>query len=116
MKRSLFNVLAMVTLLSVGIACAPDNDSPLIIERPSDVTLAAGFGTSTVDLTGTFTDPDEDLLSLSVLSDDTSVVTVMADRFIVTVTEVGAGEATITATVTDPDGAIATTNFTITVN
>ncbi|MEL6535832.1 MAG: hypothetical protein AAFQ98_10490 [Bacteroidota bacterium] len=116
MKRSLYNIMAMFTLLVLGMACTPDNDPPLIIERPSDVSLAAGFGTTTVDLTGTFTDPDEDLLSVAVGSDDISVVTVSVDRFIVTVTEVGTGMATITATVTDPDGAIATTNFTITVN
>ncbi|HAA20111.1 MAG TPA: hypothetical protein DCR93_32895 [Cytophagales bacterium] len=106
----------MGTLLIMGVACAPDNDPPLIIERPSDVSLATGFGTITVDLTGTFTDPDEDLLSLIVESSNASVVTVTVDRFIVTVTEVGNGEATITATVSDPDGDMVSTNFMVSVN
>ncbi len=76
-----------------------------------------GFGTEEIDLSGTFTDPDTDVLTFSVMSADESVVTAtIADGTSkLTLTEVGPGSSVITVTATDGRGGMATDMFTVTV-
>ncbi len=72
----------------------------------SDLSLMEGFGTEDIDLSATFTDPDTDALTFSVMSADEGVVTAeIADRTTtLTLTEVGPGESEITVTATDGRG------------
>ena len=64
-------------------------------------TLRLGKAAVTVTLSSTFMDPDGHLLAYTVSSSDTSVATVSVSGDVLTITPVGAGETTITITVTD---------------
>ncbi len=82
-----------------------------------DLPLMEGFGTEDIDLSATFTDPDTDMLTFSVMSADEGVVTAaIADRTTtLTLTEVGPGGSVITVTATDGRGGTVSDMFTVTV-
>ncbi len=68
-----------------------------------------------VDVSSNFTDPDNDPLTYSATSSNTSVATVSTSNSTVTVTAESTGTATITVTASDPDGLQATQRFSFTV-
>ena len=70
---------------------------------------------ATVDVSGNFSDPDDDELIYMAASSDETVATVSVSGAEVTVTGVAAGSATVTVTATDPGDLSATQAFAVTV-
>ena len=73
-------------------------------------------GEATIDLSGHFTDPDDDALTYEGETSDADVATVSIDGSNATITGVAAGTATITFTASDPDGLSADQEAMVTVN
>ena len=73
-------------------------------------------GEATLDLSGHFTDPDDDALTYEGATSDAGVATVSVDGNNATITGVAAGTATITFTASDPDGLSADQEAMVTVN
>ena len=81
----------------------------------SNVTLTVAGGAKTVNLSSSFSDPDNDDLTYSASSSNTSYVTVGVSSSTLTVTPVAKGSSTVT--VTANDGTLSThVTFTATVN
>ena len=98
-----------LTVMGPNRAPAASGTIPNITKKASDSAVD-------VDLSGYFTDADNDTLTYTAISSDTSKATVSLSDATLTVTPVAAGTPTITATATDPDGEFATQTFTMTVN
>ena len=98
-----------LTVMGPNRAPAASGTIPNITKKASDSAVD-------VDLSGYFTDADNDTLTYTAISSDTSKATVSLSDATLTVTPVAAGTPTITATATDPDGEFATQSFTMTVN
>ena len=98
---------ATVTVTSV-------NRQPELTDTIPHQTLAPG-DTLTLDVSNTFTDPDGDTLTFTVMSDDTTVATVSVDGAMVMIVATGEGSAFITVTATDPGGLSASQTFAATV-
>ncbi len=81
----------------------------------SDLSRMEGFGTEDIDLSATFTDPDMDALTFTVMSADEGVVTAAIATTTLTITEVGPGSSGITVTAKDGNGGMVTDMFTVTV-
>ena len=92
------------------------NTAPVVAVGIDDQNKDEGFGTSNIELAGTFTDADNDALDLFVSSSDETVVTAALSGTTLTLTETGTGIATITVTANDGFGGMVATEFTITVN
>ncbi len=90
---------------------APTVDGPL-----ADLDLPIGFGTDKVDASAVFSDPDSDVLALSVTSLNTAVVTVSMDGDSILITEVGSGSAQVVLSADDGNGGIAADTFAVVVN
>jgi uncharacterized protein (TIGR02145 family) len=91
------------------------NYPPVVANPLSDLVIDEHFGTRTIDLSGVFTDPDNDLLILTPASSDESVVTASVVGTSLTLTEAGAGVSNIT--VSANDGLLSAQNvFQVTVN
>ncbi len=93
-------------------------EPPVVKNRIADMSLSLGFGTKNIDLADTFTNPDGNALTLSVVSSNTNVVTVpggIITSIMLTLTEVGTGTSKITVTATDGNGGTAMESFTVTV-
>lgn len=71
---------------------------------------------TTIDLSGHFTDPDDDALTYEGATSDAAVATVMIEGSNATITGEAAGTATITFTASDPEGLSATQDAAVTVN
>lgn len=92
------------------------NDTPVVANATADQDVNEDFGSLDIDLSSTFTDKDNDALTLSASSDDETVVTASMVGDLLTLTEVGNGTATITITADDGNGGIGTDEFVIVVN
>ena len=90
------------------------NRAPELTDTIPHQTLAPG-DTLTLDVSNTFTDPDGDTLTFTVMSDDTTVATVSVDGAMVTIVAVDVGSAFITVTATDPGELSASQAFAATV-
>lgn len=93
------------------------NFAPVVANAfPDGFSAEEGFGTTQVNYTDVFSDPDGDNLTISVTSSDQGVVTasVIANNQI-QITEVGIGESTITVTANDGNGGSVSDTFTFTV-
>ena len=99
---------AGVTVEAANRAPRPTEDIPAQALIPD--------GTATIDLSGHFTDPDEDALAYEAETSDAAVATVAVEGSSATITGMQAGTATITFTATDPAGLSATQEATVTVN
>ena len=97
-----------------GGGTEPRNAAPEASAAIGALTLGAG-GSSGVDLSARFTDPDGDELDFAAESSNPAVAAVSVDGETLTVTGIAPGAAEVTATATDPDGASATQSFTVTV-
>ena len=94
----------------------PLESAPVLINPLADITREEGFQSDTLDLTSVFSDPDGDVLSLTVASDDQSVATARVLGSTLVLTEQGAGTARISVTATDDAGETADDAFDLTVN
>ncbi len=92
------------------------NASPEVANAIDDKTLDEGFGSTTVDLSNTFSDPDGDNLSLSAESSDENVVLVSISGTTLTITEEGPGSSTVTVTADDGNNGTVDEDFTVVVN
>ncbi|MCA1806456.1 MAG: T9SS type A sorting domain-containing protein, partial [Actinobacteria bacterium] len=92
------------------------NDPPIVANPVPDQIFDEHFGSATIDLSATFSDPDAGtILSLSVVSSNPSVVTVSLSGTILTMNETGLGTSTVS--VTADDGVLSVDDqFTVTVN
>ncbi len=91
------------------------NESLSVINPIQDVTFDQGFGTSEIDLSNVFDNPDNDVLTYSAQSTNTNVATVSVLDATLTITEVGAGTSTITVTVDDGSGVTTSDEFELTI-
>ena len=90
------------------------NREPEVSGTIPDQRVAVG-AEATVDVSGAFTDPDDDPLTYAAESEPTGVATVDVSGSEVTVTGVAPGSVTITVTATDPGDLSATQTFRVTV-
>ena len=97
------------------VTVAPASRAPTANGTISDSTKKVGHSAYSVDLSAYFTDADGDTLTYTAVSSDTAKATVSLSDATLSVTPVAEGTATITATATDPSGAFATQDFTMTV-
>lgn len=103
-----------------GLAVAQDfvvtvpNQPPLAEGSIPAQTVAAG-SVFTVDATAHFSDPDGDSLTYAATTSDPTVATATTDGSTITVTALSGGEASVTVTATDTEGAVATLVFPVTV-
>jgi len=95
----------------------PPNSAPTVSASISDATIVNESGTRQVSLSGVFSDPDGDSLTITAISSDSgkATVSVAADQASLTVTAKSRGTATITVTADDGNGATANDTFTVTV-
>ncbi len=92
------------------------NRAPVVVATGiSNQSLDTGFRTEEIDFSGTFMDPDTDMLMFTVMSDDESVVTATIAGNTLTLTEVGPGSSIITVTAIDGRGGMASDMFIVTV-
>ncbi|MEO9965738.1 MAG: YHYH protein [Reichenbachiella sp.] len=92
------------------------NQAPTVANVISNQSLNVGFGSATVELANVFEDADNDDLTLTVVSEDESIVTVSIDGTTLTLTEVGAGSTNVTVTATDPSDATVSDTFEVEVS
>ena len=99
----------------VGVTVEEANQAP----RATDSIPAQELmpdGEVTLDLSGHFTDPDDDALTYEGETSDADIATVMVEGNNATITGVAAGTATITFTASDPEGLSADQEAMVTVN
>ena len=77
------------------------NDPPVVENPLSDQTLQEGFGTKNVRISGTFSDPEDDVLDYSVTSNELSVIDVALSGSNLVIKEQGVGTATVSLCVDD---------------
>ena len=78
-----------------------NNNPPELTNPIDDINLTEGFGSTSIELTNVFSDPDMDELILTPSSSDEEVVTVGLDGTTLTITEVGLGSCIITINASD---------------
>ena len=116
-KTVKISLLLLIGLTSIfPLSAIADNQPPQTVGAIAPVTLIAGSSAATVDLSGSFFDPDGDSLTYSAQSSDTNVVTVDTVNSTITITPVAAGVTTVIVIVQDTGGLTITQNITITVN
>ena len=91
------------------------NRSPQAAGTLPALSLRAEDGAGTVDVSGAFTDPDNDALTFTAASSDATVARAAAAGSVVTVTPLAGGTTTVTVTATDGSGSSATQEFDATV-
>ena len=93
------------------------NNAPTVAAPIADVSSLQVDSEQQVSLSGVFTDPDNDTLTIEATSSDTDVatVTVAADKSSLTLTGKKVGTATITVTANDGQYGVVTDTFTVTV-
>ena len=94
--------LTATQTISVTVNAAPvANLAPVTVSAFSYQTLTVEGSPVVLDISGNFNDPDNDTLTYSAHSDNTSAATVSVSGSQITITPVGAGNATITITASD---------------
>ena len=92
------------------------NDAPVLTQPVDDQFLTEGFTTKTIDLVNVFSDEENDQLNFTSTSADENVVTVSMSGSILTITEQGVGNTSVTINVNDGNGGAASTEFAVNVN
>ena len=122
------SLLVVVLLLQLIVACGdggtqtptsppppPANRAPTASAAIPDQSVEEGAEV-TVDVSGAFSDPDEDALSYEATSDAPGMATVSVAGSDVTVSGEAAGTATVTVSAADPGGLSANQTFEVTVS
>ena len=81
-----------------------DNNIPTVTNPIPDISLAVGFGTTTIDISSVFDDQDADNLSYQLINDNASVVTASITNQSITLVEVGTGIAILELIANDGNG------------
>ena len=95
---------------------APPNRAPVVSKPIAPLTLIAGAGVSTVEMTAHFTDPDNDKLSYSAVSTDTRVAMASVSGSTLTVRPIAEGTTTLMIMAQDTAGLTITGTMTVTVD
>jgi hypothetical protein len=100
------NARIRIGLIAVWFLCAvsvtAQNSQPVVDVQLPDTAVDEYFGQVIIDLNNHFSDPDaDDTLSFNASIDNERVATVLITDSLLTINEVGLGEATITVTATD---------------
>ncbi len=105
------------TKVTVSVSVTNMNEFSPVASMISNLSLAKDFGTRLIDLSGTFTDGDMDMLTLSVSTSSPSAVTatIAPGGTTLTLTEQGLGESVITVTANDGSNT-GSAMFTVTVS
>ena len=98
-----------------SVTVNPANAAPTPIGTIPDQTVKLGSTALTIEVDTYFQDTDEDVLTFTALSVDTSKATVSVSTSVVTITPVAEGSTTITVTATDPGNLSAKQEFSVTV-
>ena len=101
------NGLTATQTIAVLVTAAP-NRAPVTVGTIPPITLTAGASAGTVNVSGKFSDPDNDTLSYTAVSLNTSKATVNVSGAIVTITPKAEGSTTVTVTARDTNGLTAT--------
>ena len=99
---------------SFDVTIRESNQAPVAVGTIPNQSITQG-GSIAVDAATYFTDPDDDPLSYSATSSNTSRATVSASSGTLSITGSSVGTATITVTATDPGGLTATQSFQVAV-
>ena len=99
----------------IVVAVVPEYQPPQAVGTIAARVLTEGGSQVTVDVSGSFRDPDGDALSYAAESSDDLVATATVSGSEVTIRPVSAGSATVTVTATDPGGLKATQIIAVTV-
>ena len=91
------------------------NSAPQAVGSLAAREISVG-GTSTVNVTGKFSDPDGDELTYGAESSNAEVATVAMDGVVATISGVAEGSAVVTITARDPDGLAAAQEVGVSVN
>ncbi|WP_134703725.1 S-layer homology domain-containing protein [Ammoniphilus sp. YIM 78166] len=91
------------------------NRVPVVVDGFGNRSMIAGAAPLVINLSGRFTDPDGDVLTLTAGSSNSAVATVSVDVSELTLTPLGVGSSVITITANDGKGGITNTTFTVTV-
>ncbi|MFY0625914.1 MAG: leucine-rich repeat domain-containing protein [Reichenbachiella sp.] len=105
----------------VFVAKLTDNshvaNSPAVVSSPlPHLTVALGAGTTVIDLSSNFQDPEGDNLTFSATSSDEAVATVSISGSDLTITMISLGTTTVTVSAQDPSSGPVSDAFDITVN
>ncbi|MEM7371879.1 MAG: T9SS type A sorting domain-containing protein [Bacteroidota bacterium] len=92
------------------------NAAPTVASAIADQVFTEGFGSSMVDLSSTFSDPDGNTLSVSAMSADMGIATVSISNNSLTIMEVDTGMTEVIVTADDGFGGIAMDTFMVTIN
>ena len=92
------------------------NRPPLADDTIPDQTLTVGDSSAPLDLPTYFYDPDDDLLTYTVVSSDPNVAITQRVGSQLTIWTLNVGNTTVTVNATDPDGLFITQTFTVTVD
>ena len=98
-----------------AVATPGRNRAPTVAVAQADRTVAPGSAAMTVDLAGTFTDPEGDTLTYAASSTDSLRLEVVLNGTQLTLTPGSPGRAVVTLRATDPDGLSAVDTFIVTV-
>jgi hypothetical protein len=77
------------------------NDPPEVVVPVADQMLQEGFGTKSINISGVFLDPDDDVLQYSLSVDDPSVVAVALSGSNLVLSETGTGVTSVSLCVND---------------
>ena len=108
-------VMAPGAVDGLDVAVADRNRPPTVTTRPANRTLAAGSNAVTLELASTFTDPETDTLTYTVVSSDPDRVTATLSGTQLALTPGSPGRSVVRVRVSDPKGLAATASFTVTV-
>ena len=99
---------------TMGVTVEAGNNPPIVVGGLEDQTVSIG-DTVMADVAAFFEDPEDDELTFSAASSDTTVATAMVDGSALTAVAVGEGSSTVTVTATDTADNTGTIEFTLTV-
>ncbi len=102
----------MFSLFGIGVSV---NRAPVAVGRFEAQMLRVGDEGVTIDVSGKFSDPDNDVLTYEAVSSDEAVAKVDVSGSVVTLTPVAEGTATVTVTARDAAGSNQTAEQTIAV-
>ncbi len=110
--RPALGVFVLAAVAAWVIGCG--EPQPPVAGSIEDLTVEVG-STESVDLAAYFSDPNEDVLTYTASSSDTSIATVSVSGTTAQVTAVAKGNATVTVNAADPGGLSADRDFLVTV-
>ncbi len=125
MTKYQFILLALLGSSIFLVSCGDDKDgdgsdevnaSPEVASAIQDQNLTEGFQSTTINLSGVFTDSDGDNLNYSAISSPSSVITVSVSGNTLTINEVGTGNAIVTINASDGKGGSASDEFNVIVS